>query len=161
MVMPEVVRELHATCLFSPNGRPIEELLEIEVQMRKTVATIRRSRENYAIRARYQLLFLILVSIVPDSAVPTCGDPFPVPFFHPPPHRHPKGQDRLPSHGARKGPCLPDVRLGHKRTSCRAIVMSALHQIATVKAKFRKRSCPLYLQKQTLIENLGMFAKCK
>lgn len=57
MVMPEVVRELHATCLFSPNGRPIEELLEIEVQMRKTVATIKRSRENYAIRTRYQLLF--------------------------------------------------------------------------------------------------------
>ena len=39
--------------------------------------------------------------------------------------------------------------LGQKRTYAVQQAMSALHPIATVKATSRKRSCPLYPQKQT------------
>src|SRR5262245_16544001 len=40
--------------------------------------------------------------------------------------------------------------LGHKQTCALQSVMSALHPIATAKAKFRKRPCPLYPRKRTL-----------
>src|SRR5262245_47524424 len=39
--------------------------------------------------------------------------------------------------------------LGQKRTCAAQTGMSALHPIATAKAKFRKRPCPLYPQKRT------------
>src|SRR6476660_1186895 len=37
--------------------------------------------------------------------------------------------------------------------------MSALHPIATAKAKFQRRSCPLYPRKRTCAVQLGMAAK--
>jgi len=43
----------------------------------------------------------------------------------------------------------PMSALGHKRTYAVQNVMSALHPIATTKAKFRKRPCLLYPQKRT------------
>jgi hypothetical protein len=46
--------------------------------------------------------------------------------------------------------------LGQKRTYALQQAMSALHPIATAKAKFRDRPCPLYPQKRTC--ELGMSA---
>src|SRR5262249_39795633 len=48
--------------------------------------------------------------------------------------------------------------LGQKRTYAAHKVMSALPSIATAKAKFRKRPCPLYPQKRTCAVQLGMSA---
>src|SRR5262245_5081501 len=48
--------------------------------------------------------------------------------------------------------------LGQKQTCALQNVMSALHPIATTKAKFRKRPCPLYPRKRTCAVQLGMSA---
>src|SRR5262249_49813328 len=47
---------------------------------------------------------------------------------------------------------------GQKQTCAAQNVMSALLPIATEKADFRKRSCPLYPRKQTYAVQLGMSA---
>jgi hypothetical protein len=49
--------------------------------------------------------------------------------------------------GDRKGRVMS--ALGHKRTYAVQNGMSALHPIATAKADFRKRPCPLYPRKRT------------
>jgi hypothetical protein len=46
--------------------------------------------------------------------------------------------------------------LGQKRTYAAQQVMSALPPIATAKADFRARSCPLYPQKRTCAVQLGI-----
>jgi hypothetical protein len=48
--------------------------------------------------------------------------------------------------------------LGQKQTYALQQPMSALLPIATAKAKFRTRSCPLYPQKRTCAVQLGMSA---
>jgi hypothetical protein len=48
--------------------------------------------------------------------------------------------------------------LGQKRTYAVQNGMSALPPIATAKADFRARSCPLYPQKRTCAVQLGMAA---
>src|SRR6516165_8980808 len=48
--------------------------------------------------------------------------------------------------------------LGQKRTCALQDVMAALHPIATAKAKFRNRPCPLYPRKRTYAVQLGMSA---
>jgi hypothetical protein len=49
--------------------------------------------------------------------------------------------------------------LGQKQTCAPQKVMSALPPIATAKADFRKRSCPLYTRKQTCAVQSEMSAK--
>jgi hypothetical protein len=48
--------------------------------------------------------------------------------------------------------------LGQKRTYALQQAMSALPPIATAKAKFRKRPCPLYPRKRTCAVQLAMSA---
>ena len=48
--------------------------------------------------------------------------------------------------------------LGQKPTYALQQAMSALHPIATAKATFRNRPCPLYPQKRTCAVQLGMSA---
>jgi hypothetical protein len=48
--------------------------------------------------------------------------------------------------------------LGQKQTYALQQLMSALHPIATAKAKFRKRPCLLYPQKRTCAVHLPMSA---
>src|SRR5215467_6384925 len=48
--------------------------------------------------------------------------------------------------------------LGQKQTCALQNVMSALPPIATAKADFRRRSCPLYPRKRTCAVQLGMSA---
>ena len=48
--------------------------------------------------------------------------------------------------------------MGHKRTYAPQNVMSALHPIATAKAKFRKRPCLLYPRKRACAVQRGMSA---
>src|SRR5262245_37235876 len=55
-------------------------------------------------------------------------------------------------------PVGPMSALGQKQTYALQQAMSALHPIATEKADFRKRSCPLYSQKRTCAVQLGMSA---
>src|SRR5262245_29694816 len=49
--------------------------------------------------------------------------------------------------------------LGHKRTFAVQKAMSALPLIATAKADFRERSCPLYSRKRTCAVRSSMSAK--
>src|SRR5262245_23239574 len=51
-----------------------------------------------------------------------------------------------------------NVPLGQKQTCALQNVMSALPPIATAKAKFRRRPCPLYPQERTCAVQLGMSA---
>jgi len=48
--------------------------------------------------------------------------------------------------------------LGQKQTYALQQAMSALHPIATAKAKFRKKSCLLYPRKRTCAVQLRMSA---
>jgi hypothetical protein len=52
-----------------------------------------------------------------------------------------------------------DVALGQKPTYALQQTMSALPSIATAKAKFRKKPCPLYPRKRTCAVQLAMSAK--
>ena len=52
----------------------------------------------------------------------------------------------------------PMSALGQKQTCAVQRAMSALPPIATAKADFRKRSCPLYPRKRTCALHLGMSA---
>jgi len=59
-------------------------------------------------------------------------------------------------HGSNPEPLMP--ALGQKQTYAAHKVMSALPPIATAKADFRTRSCPLYTQKRTCAVQLEMSA---
>ena len=67
-------------------------------------------------------------------------------------------RSRTHKRGYGRGRTLVVSALGQKQTCALQNVMSALHPIATAKAKFRKRPCPLYTRKRTCAVQLEMSA---